>query len=192
MELQMKLALYLHGFASSSQSEKAVQTRDYFQQHHANIELLTPDLPYTPDEAIAAIEAALNGRRPDAVIGSSLGGFLATWVAETYGCVAVLVNPAVQPDLLLSQHLGRYHHPVLQQDFEVTAEQMPKLRLLERRVSLPQRYWLLLQSGDEVLDYRKALEWYQGCPTELIEGGDHSFVGYANYLPAIVKFCQFA
>ncbi|WP_337843452.1 YqiA/YcfP family alpha/beta fold hydrolase [Rheinheimera sp.] len=188
----MKLALYLHGFASSSLSEKALQTRDYFTTELPHVELLTPDLPYTPEEAIATIELALQGRRPDAVIGSSLGGFLATWVAERYGCKAVLVNPAVQPDQLLSQHLGLYRHPVLQQDFLVNEQQMPKLRALERQPTNPGRYLVLLQSGDEVLDYRKAQQWYQGCQIETVQGGDHSFVGYANYLPAIVKFCQFA
>lgn len=188
----MKLALYLHGFASSSLSEKALQTRDYFTTELPHVELLTPDLPYTPDEAIAAIELALQGRCPDAVIGSSLGGFLATWVAERYGCKAVLVNPAVQPDQLLSQHFGLYRHPVLHQDFLVNEQQMPKLRALERQPTNPGRYLVLLQSGDEVLDYRKAQLWYQGCQIETVQGGDHSFVGYANYLPAIVKFCQFA
>ncbi len=77
-----KLVVYLHGFASSSQSEKALITKAFFQQQLPDVELLLPDLPYTPREAVSAIEQALNGRRPDAVIGSSLGGFLATYLAE--------------------------------------------------------------------------------------------------------------
>lgn len=187
----MKLALYLHGFASSSLSEKSVQTLSYFQQHVPEVELLALDLPYTPEEAIATILSALNGRTPDAVIGSSLGGFLATWVAETYGCKAVLINPAVEPDTLLEKHLGRYFHPGLEQEFEVRHDHLPLLRALAKKPTEPSLYWVLLQTGDEVLDYRKAVDWYQGCLFETVPGGDHSFVGYANYLPAIVKFCQF-
>jgi len=185
-----KLVVYLHGFASSSQSEKALITKAYFQQQLPEVELLAPDLPYTPKEAIAAIEKALDGRRPDAVIGSSLGGFLATYLAEKNGCFAALINPAVAPYELLSQHLGTYHHPVLKQDFQVQAEHMPQLAELELKPSALDKYLVLLQEGDEVLDYRKALQFYAGCTVDVQTGGDHSYQGYANCLPAIVKFCQ--
>lgn len=187
-----KLVVYLHGFASSSQSEKALITKAFFQQQLPEVELLLPDLPYTPREAVATIEQALNGRRPDAVIGSSLGGFLATYLAEKTGCYAALINPAVAPYELLSQHFGCYHHPVLQQDFTVSAEHMPLLAELECKPSALDRYLVLLQQGDEVLDYRKALQFYVGCTLDVQAGGDHSYQGYANRLSAIVKFCQIA
>ncbi|KKL01871.1 esterase [Rheinheimera mesophila] len=187
-----KLVVYLHGFASSSQSEKALITQAFFQQQLPDVELLLPDLPYTPKEAVAAIEQALKGRRPDAVIGSSLGGFLATYLAEQSGCYAALINPAVAPYQLLSQHLGTYRHPVLQQDFTVAAEHMPLLAELERKPSALDRYLVLLQQGDEVLDYRKALQFYAGCTVDVQPGGDHSYQGYANCLSTIVKFCQIA
>lgn len=187
-----KLVVYLHGFASSSQSEKALITKAFFQQHLPDVELLMPDLPYTPTEAVAAIHHALNGRRPDAVIGSSLGGFLATYLAEQIGCYAALINPAVAPYDLLSQHFGTYRHPVLQQDFSVAPHHMPLLAELEYRPSAKERYLVLLQQGDEVLDYRKAVEFYAGCTVDVQQGGDHSYKGYANCLPAIVKFCQLA
>jgi predicted esterase YcpF (UPF0227 family) len=185
-----KLVVYLHGFASSSVSEKALITKDYFQQHLPEVELLVPDLPYTPREAVLAIEQALQGRRPDAVIGSSLGGFLATYLAENTGCYAALINPAVAPYQLLSKHLGSYRHPVLQQDFVVEQHHMPLLEQLESKPSALDRYLVLLQQGDEVLDYRKALQFYAGCTVDVQSGGDHSYQGYANCLPAIVKFCQ--
>jgi hypothetical protein len=185
-----KLVVYLHGFASSSQSEKALMTKAFFQQQLPDVELLMPDLPYTPKEAVAAIEQALNGRRPDAVIGSSLGGFLGTYLAEQTGCYAVLINPAVAPYELLSQHFGTYHHPVLKQDFNVEPQHMPLLAELEHKPSALDRYLVLLQEGDEVLDYRKAVQFYAGCTVDVQSGGDHSYQGYANCLPAIVKFCQ--
>ncbi|MFN6970379.1 MAG: YqiA/YcfP family alpha/beta fold hydrolase [Rheinheimera sp.] len=188
-----KLVLYLHGFASSSQSEKALLTADYFQHHLPHHQLLLPDLPYTPLEAVQSIAELLQGRRPDAVIGSSLGGFLATRLAEQFQCKTVLINPAVQPHLLLRQHLGRYFHPVLQQHFDVRADHLPQLEAL-MPAKPPQNapIKVLLQSGDEVLDYRQALDFYQYCQLDVQEGGDHSYQGYANRLPDIVKFCQLA
>lgn len=185
-----KLVVYLHGFASSSQSEKALITQAFFQQQLPQVELLLPDLPYTPQEALNAIEQALGGRRPDAVIGSSLGGFLGTYLAEQHQCYAALINPAVAPYELLSRHLGTYRHPVLQQDFTVQAEHMELLQQLERKPSAPDKYLVLLQEGDEVLDYRKAVQFYAGCTVDVQQGGDHSYQGYANCLSAIVKFCQ--
>jgi predicted esterase YcpF (UPF0227 family) len=191
--LTAKLVLYLHGFASSSQSEKALLTAAYFREHLPQHQLLIPDLAYTPQEAVQGIDELLQGRRPDAVIGSSLGGFLATRLAEQFQCKTVLINPAVQPHLLLRHHLGQYFHPVLQQHFEVRTEHLPQLEAL--MPAQPQQQDLikvLLQSGDEVLDYRQALDFYQYCQLDVQEGGDHSYQGYANRLPDIVKFCQLA
>ena len=191
--LTARLVLYLHGFASSSQSEKALITADYFQQHLPQHQLLLPDLPYTPHEAVLKIDQVLQGRTPDAVIGSSLGGFLATRIAQQYRCRAVLINPAVQPHLLLKNHLGRYFHPVLQQHYDVRAEHLPVLAaLVPSKPTAESAIQVLLQTGDEVLDYREALDFYQNCQLDVQEGGDHSYQGYANRLPDIVKFCQLA
>lgn len=186
-----KTVWYFHGFASSSLSDKARLTTDYFRQHHPDIRFQALDIPYTPAEAINSIEQALAEQAPQAVIGSSLGGFLATFVAERYACRACLVNPAVAPHSILPDYLGRYYHPVLQRYYDVSAEHMALLQQLEpKTLQQPQNYLVLLQSGDEVLDYRLALDFYQGAEIELVTGGDHSFVGYADYLPHIAKFCQ--
>lgn len=186
----MSLVLYLHGFASSSQSLKAQQTRTYFQRHHPEVELLVPDLPYTPTEAVTELTQLLAGRVPAAVIGSSLGGFLATWLAEQHGCRACLINPAVAPYRLLKQHLGRYFHPVRQQHYEVTADAVALLQQLEpARLAKPANYLVLLQRGDEVLDYRHALQFYQQCQLDVQPGGDHSYQNYQQQLPTLVRFC---
>ena len=191
--MSSKLVVYLHGFASSSQSEKALLVRDYFQQHLPQHRLSVPDLPYTPAEAWQELQLLCVQQPPQLIIGSSLGGFLATALAEQYGCRAVLINPAVRPHLLLQQHLGRYYHPVRQQHYEVRAEHLPLLQDLQvQQLRRPSQYLVLLQSGDEVLDYRQALDFYQQCQTDVQEGGDHSYQGYANRLPDIVKFCQLA
>ena len=185
--------VYLHGFASSSQSEKALLVRDYFQQHLPQHQLSVPDLPYTPAEAWQELQLLCVQNPPQLVIGSSLGGFLATALAEQYGCRAVLINPAVRPHLLLQQHLGRYYHPVRQQHYEVRADHLPLLEELQvQKLRRPSRYLVLLQSGDEVLDYRQALDFYQQCQTDVQEGGDHSYQNLQSRLADIVNFGQLA
>ena len=139
--------------------------------------------------------AALKRRqqRNVALIGSSLGGFLATCIAEQIDCRACLINPAVAPHKVLDKYLGRYYHPVLQQHFDVTSAQMSQLQqMMPMALQKPENYLLLLQSGDEVLDYRLALEYYKGATIKLSEGGDHSYVGYASELEAIANFCRLA
>ncbi len=185
--------VYLHGFASSSQSEKALLVRDYFQQHLPQHQLSVPDLPYTPAEAWQELQLLCIQNPPQLVIGSSLGGFLATALAEQYGCRAVLINPAVRPHLLLQQHLGRYYHPVRQQHYEVRADHLPLLEELQvQKLRRPSQYLVLLQSGDEVLDYRQALDFYQQCLTDVQEGGDHSYQNLQSRLADIVNFGQLA
>ncbi|WP_306519571.1 YqiA/YcfP family alpha/beta fold hydrolase [Rheinheimera sp.] len=191
--MSSKLVVYLHGFASSSQSEKALITADYFARELPQHRLLVPDLPYTPDDAMACLQELLQGQRPDALIGSSLGGFLATVLAEQYQIPAALINPAVRPHLLLARHLGRYYHPVRQQHYDVTQDHLPLLaQLAPARPKNPALYQVLLQTGDEVLNYLDAVDFYQHCQLDVQEGGDHSYQGYANRLPDIVKFCQLA
>ena len=185
--------VYLHGFASSSQSEKALLVRDYFQQHLPQHRLSVPDLPYTPAEAWQELQLLCVQQPPQLIIGSSLGGFLATALAEQYGCRAVLINRAVRPHLLLQQHLGRYYHPVRQQHYEVRAEHLPLLQDLQvQQLRRPSQYLVLLQSGDEVLDYRQALDFYQQCQTDVQEGGDHSYQNLQSRLADIVNFGQLA
>jgi uncharacterized protein len=185
--------VYLHGFASSSLSEKARQTTAYFQQHYPYIDYTALDLPYEPQAALAMIQQHIGPRRDVALIGSSLGGFLATCIAEQINCRACLINPAVAPHTVLDKHLGRYFHPVLRQHYEVTTQQMTVLaQLMPVTLRQPENYLLLLQSGDEVLDYRLALKYYQGAEIKLSEGGDHSYVGYASQLATIANFCQLA
>ena len=182
---------YLHGFASSSQSEKARLTVDYFSTL-PGIQISALDLPYTPDTAMAVLAQQIT-TPPTAIIGSSLGGFLATVLAERYGCRACLINPAVAPHKVLADYVGDYHHPVLQQSYQVRAEHMTQLAsLMPLTLKRPEQYFVLLQSGDEVLDYRQALEYYQGAEIKLSEGGDHSYVGYAAELETIANFCQLA
>ena len=191
--LKTKTVLYLHGFASSSRSEKALIIREFFQQQLPHHRLLIPDLPYTPLEADALLQQLCQEYPPSAVIGSSLGGFLATRIAEQYQCQAVLINPAVHPHLLLRQHLGRYYHPVRAEHYQVDASHLPILAAQQvSSLQQPQQYLVFLQTGDEVLDYRQALSFYADCHLDVTEGGDHGYQDFESRLPDIVKFCQLA
>lgn len=191
--LKAKTVLYLHGFASSSLSEKAVLIRDYFQRELSQHQLLLPDLPYTPAEADELLQQICRQTPPDVVIGSSLGGFFATRLAEQFNCRAVLINPAVKPHLLLRQHLGRYYHPVRAEHYQVDASHLPILAAQQvSSLQQPQQYLVLLQTGDEVLDYRQALSFYADCHLDVTEGGDHGYQDFESRLPDIVKFCQLA
>ncbi len=182
---------YLHGFASSSQSLKAQQAAAFFAEHYPAQPFHALDLAYTPRQAMAQLNAAMSHAPPRAIIGSSLGGFLATVMAERYQCRACLINPAVAPHQVLHDYLGDYHHPVLQQQFTVDSSHMAELQqLMPSQLQQPANYLVLLQSGDEVLDYRKAVSYYQGARQQVVAGGDHSFIGFADYLPAIAQFCQ--
>ena len=164
--------IYLHGFASSSQSDKALLVRHFFETELPHLQLHVPDIAYTPVEAWSELSALCEQHQPTALIGSSLGGFLATCLAERYQVKAVLINPAVNPHLLLAKHLGRYFHPVRQQHYDVSAAQMPFLAdLVPQRLVEPSRYLVLLQTGDEVLDYRHAVEFYAGSQLDVQEGG---------------------
>lgn len=185
--------VYLHGFASSSLSDKAVQTKTFFQQYYPHIDFSALDLPYNPTAALAVIQQHIGKRLDVALIGSSLGGFLATCIAEQINCRACLINPAVSPHTVLNHYLGRYYHPVLQQHYDVIPEHMAALeQLMPVTLQHPQNYLVLLQSGDEVLDYRLAQTYYQGAEIKLSEGGDHSYTGYGAQLATIANFCQLA
>jgi hypothetical protein len=190
--------VYLHGFASSSQSEKAMLTKAYFQQQHPELRLWCPDLPYNADAAWQLLWSTLAPTlkapcTPKLIIGSSLGGFFATALAERLQCKAALINPAVAPHRLLAQHLGRYFHPVLQQEFVVSDRDLPVLaELVPAQLSMPNQFLVLLQQADEVLDYRDALHFYKDCVVDVQIGGNHAYLDYAKRLPDIVKFGQLA
>jgi uncharacterized protein len=182
---------YLHGFASSSLSVKAVRAKAFFARHYPAHPFVAMDVAYTPAEAMAQLTSAMSSAPPTAIIGSSLGGFLATVMAERFQCRACLINPAVAPHQVLADYLGDYYHPVLQRHFTVQQQHMAALeQLMPVQLQQPANYLVLLQSGDEVLDYRKAVSYYQGARLQVIDGGDHSFVGFTDYLPAIAEFCQ--
>ena len=184
--------LYLHGFRSSPQSAKARVTAAWMQQHRPDVTWWCPQLPPSPREAMqlvldgtAAWPAARTG-----VIGSSLGGFYATAVAERLGCRAVLLNPAVDPARDLQKYIGETTAWHSDDRFFFRPEFIAELRAIAPvTLSKPERYFAIIAKGDEVLGWAEMTGRYQGCPTRLLEGGDHALSDYAEaHLPSVTRF----
>ncbi|HWV62772.1 MAG TPA: YqiA/YcfP family alpha/beta fold hydrolase, partial [Oxalicibacterium sp.] len=170
------MILYLHGFRSSPLSFKTGLLAERMQQLERGDEYVCPQLPASPREAV---ELAMDiARRVDpsalTLIGSSLGGYYATWMAEQLGCRAVMLNPAVHAARDLASQVGvktQYHS---NQPFEFKAEYIDELQALAvERITRPERYFLIAATGDELLDWREMAEQFADARQKIIEGSDH-------------------
>ncbi len=183
--------VYLHGFNSSPDSQKARLFVDYCHRH-GSAEVLVPSLPHDPALAMQLLEGCVGAAavRPALLVGSSLGGYYATWLAERYGLKAALINPAVAPcDHLGAKFIGRQRNYYTGEEYDFTAEHVEALRgFAVTEVKDAARYLLLVQTGDEVLDYRLALRLYAGCHLVVQQGGNHGFENFAAVLPLILQF----
>ncbi len=184
--------LYLHGFRSSPQSAKARRVAAWAGEHRPDIAWLCPQLPPSPLDAIDQVLAAIADWPRDrmAVIGSSLGGFYATVVAERTGCRAVLLNPAVEPARDLAVHIGEQKAWHGDDRFYFHAEFIDELNLLAppARLARPERYFAVIAKGDEVLSWREMCARYAGCRIRLIEGSDHALSDFEAHLPSLLDF----
>lgn len=187
------MILYIHGFLSSSKSLKAVQTINFMAQNHPEIKVLVPQLPPYPQDAIAMLEKLYqeNQNVIKGIVGSSLGGYYATYLVEKYSVKSVLINPAVRPYELFEDHMGEQINPYTKQQFEVDLAYLNTLKTFDTKaLKVPACYWLLQQQGDEVLDYTQAVTKYQGCQQTVESGGNHGFVGFERFLPQIAEFFE--
>ena len=184
------MLVYLHGFNSSPASHKAQVMRAQMEARGLGSLYACPALPDTPCEAIRAIERAIAGGDPQAVtfIGSSLGGFYATYLAEKLGCRAVLINPAIAPHIGLEAYLGTQKNLHTGEPYELTRAHLEGWRALALERIDPERYLLLLETGDEVLDWRAAARKYEGARTVIRDGGDHSLQSFPEHIGRIVAF----
>ena len=186
--------LYLHGFRSSPQSFKARMLHAWLQQHAPQVAWWCPQLPPSPREAWDLIGDGTRGWpvHSTAVLGSSLGGFYATVVAEALGCAAVVLNPAVDPARDLVRHVGAqtaYHDPA--QHFEFKAAYVGELRALRpAHIADPSRYAAVIAKGDELLDWREMSARYAGSHLRLIDGSDHALSDFDLHLPFVLDFLR--
>jgi predicted esterase YcpF (UPF0227 family) len=183
--------LYLHGFRSSPQSFKARRMAQRMAGH-PGVVWWCPQLPPSPREAMALVMEGIASWPRDrmAVVGSSLGGFYATHVAEATGCRAVLLNPAVDPARDLGKYIGdqtAWHDP--SERFHFAAEFVDELRALEcGPVRDPGRYFAVIAKGDEVLDWREMTGRYPGVRLKLLEGGDHGLTDFDDHIGEVFGF----
>ena len=184
--------LYLHGFRSAPQSDKVQALQSALSQRGRGDRLFCPQLSHVPAEAIAQAEAII-AQFPDlTVMGSSLGGFYATVLAERHALKAVLINPAIPGALPLEEWIGPHANLYTGVNFDFTAEHVAQLRALDPATVTPQRYWVLLEKGDETLDYRDAVRRYASARQSVEDGGNHRFSRFERYLPQLLAYARLA
>ncbi len=199
------MILYLHGFRSSPQSFKARLMAQVMEAQGRLNEWACPALPASPKLAVELAEklaAELQQREglrqsPDhprtglTIIGSSLGGYYATWLAEKLGCRAVLLNPAVHAARDLATQVGEHTSFHDGQPFLFTPAYVDELEAMKvERITDPGRYFLIAATGDEVLDWTEMRDYYQGAHQRIIEGGDHGLSDFAAWLPEVLAFAD--
>jgi predicted esterase YcpF (UPF0227 family) len=184
------MIVYLHGFNSSPQSHKAQVLGQYLHEQGRAAHCACPALAPLALDAIAAIEAlmAQHAGARFCFVGSSLGGYYATYLAEKHGAKAVLINPAIDPHVGLRAYLGEQKNLHTGEPYRLTEAHLREWQELWVPRVTPSRYLLIVETGDEVLDYRRALERYAGAAQLVIEGGDHSLQSFPRHLPRILEF----
>lgn len=186
------MILYLHGFRSSPLSFKARLIAERMRALGCGGDYHCPQLPASPREAMALATRLAASVPPESLslIGSSLGGYYATCLAERLGCRAVLLNPAVKPPRDLERHVGvttAYHS---NERFEFKREYIDELNdLAVERITRPERYFLIAATGDEVLDWREMVAHYPGARQLVIEGSDHGISEFEQYVDQVLAFC---
>ena len=187
------MIVYLHGFRSAPASIKARALKARMMERGLGERFWCEQLPVSPRATIALAEAEIARARraglQPTVVGSSLGGYYATWLAERHGLRAVLINPAVVAPLALESFVGTQDNLYTGERFEFTHQHLDELRTLEvAAITRPERYWLLAETGDEVLDYSHAVIKYAGARQTILEGGNHGFSRWKDYLDAVIDF----
>ena len=185
------MIIYLHGFNSSPQSGKAQYFRRYLDERGRGGEFVCPQLPHRPDLAVVVVEAEMVQQPKEKItlVGSSLGGFYATWLAEKHSVRAVLINPAIDPHLGLRAYLGpQQAYRGGDENYELTEEHLRQWKKLFVTKVHAERYLLLVETGDEVLDYRVAVKKYRGAKQLVVQGGDHTLASFPEHIPLILEF----
>jgi uncharacterized protein len=185
------MIVYLHGFNSAPSSHKAQALERYVADLRGSEEVRCPALPPSGRDAIAIIEALMNAATdPVCLVGSSLGGFYATYLAECHGVRAVLLNPAIEPHIGLRTYLGTQKNLYTGEMYELREQHLQEWAALYRSSLHPGRYFLIVETADEVLDYTRAVQRYAGAEQLVVPGGDHSLRSFGVVLPRILQFAR--
>lgn len=187
----MAKIIYLHGFASSANSTKALQLKKYIFENYSKTEIITPNIENNIVDAVHQIDNLIKEFSPSALIGSSLGGFYATYFSEQYNLKCVGINPAVIPPAEMSEYLGENKNYSTGEKFLITQEQLDLLDRMGKEIKVikcPSNFMILLQSHDEKLDYRVATNFYQSAVMDVTFGGNHSFENLETHFSKIKIF----
>lgn len=190
----MSALIYIHGFLSSPLSHKAQQVAQWLADLRPDVAYHCPMLSAYPDEVQQDLDCLVESLLPGPVylMGSSMGGFWATYLAEKYDLPAVLINPAVNPTTLMPKYVGialkNYH---TEDTYTLGSNDIEALAKLEAHTPKRlQNYWLLSQRGDETLECQIGVDYYRGCKQTVEEGGDHGFQEFERFIPAALEFCE--
>jgi predicted esterase YcpF (UPF0227 family) len=181
--------VYLHGFNSSPLSLKAQETRIWLEQNDPTVGFHCPDLSPHPQQALIQAHALIASLPADTLlIGSSLGGFYAAWLAHKLDRKAVLINPAVLPQQDLQRFGGEQQNPYSGETYFLDASDFKVLEAHQVAHPDQRRFWLILGSSDEVLDWQQAAVHYQGCKQTIFNGDDHRLDRWRECLPLLASF----
>ncbi|SEI41454.1 hypothetical protein SAMN05421831_101389 [Allopseudospirillum japonicum] len=185
--------VYVHGFNSSPASYKAQALASYLACHAPKLDYQVPQLSHWPQTACQTlVDTCCASAGPVLLVGSSLGGFYSHWLlAKGYAHKAVLINPAVWPTRLLPAYLGPQQNLYTQETYQLTQAHLEQIADLELPTCSPKiraQLRVFLQTGDEVLDYRQALDYFSPAACHLIQGGDHGFQDFDAYIPSLLAF----
>lgn len=182
------LIVYLHGFCSSPASWKSQLLAEEMARRGMAAQFVCPQLSPVPDEAVAGVSRLIEQTAgPMTLIGSSLGGHYANYLAEKHGLKAVLINPATVDRINLANFIGDHANFHTGEGFTFTEAHAAQLKAQVRQPT-PERYWLLVETSDEVLDYRQAVDFYAGCRQTVLPGGDHGFTQFPGFVSQIIEY----
>ena len=183
----MTKILYLHGFASAADSTKANLIDSYIKKNSTSTKILIPDLDNDIENAYHQIDEIIKLESPSSIIGSSLGGFYATYFSEKYELLCVNINPAVPP-IDMSEYLGENQNYSTGEKFIINKDHLKLLEKMGKKIKVlkrPKNFMTLIQSGDDVLDYKQAIKYFAASQIEIKFGGNHSYKGFKDYFSKI-------
>ena len=187
-----KTILYFHGFASSSNSNKAKVLKKYISKNHKNTEIIIPDLNNNFKLAVSQINTLIdNAKHPIVFIGSSLGGYYASYFSTKLKTKSVLINPAIPPLKDFEMYLGENENYSTGEKFIITQEDIRYIRKMSyKKYANTENTYVLLESGDEVLNYKETAKYFSGSYIDVIYGGSHSYESLDEKLKNIVNFIE--
>jgi len=187
------MIIYIHGFNSSPASHKSQHLHERLTALGRAREFLCPALPHWPEQAMALLDGVVRAApvAETTLVGSSLGGFYATCLTEKYGVQSVLINPAITPHEGLRTYLGPQKNLYSGEEYILTEDHLTQLaRLYIAKPARMDRYLLMHTIGDELLDWRIAVDHYHGCRQVIVQGSDHGFSEFDQYSDIVLNFAD--